>query len=507
MKRWVCVASVLVMVFGLFQPIAFCEGGSADTPAKESYRVALPDELREIVNRNREIVFPQPHPGLMEIVKAYRTPDLDEEKDKGIAEILRQSNAGDSEWLEFLTHDEILYEIDFLFDLMKYSYAAYEYFGGDEVFDAVKQLMLVKLSRMNDPVRYDAYVDDLLAPCLRSVIIDNHFRIGYQCIGIDNQLFMNETLIVHKDENGFITTINERVYRVLRAGNDFSFLFPTITRDGEFAYAFGWLTTSFGNRGRHGVGVVLEDLETQERITQVVGVFPISNQYIADLSRDTFTATEIDGIAMIENRRLTQYDDGGPSIEQFAQTGRAMRDEPVLILDLRGNEGGNGMYAANWVKWYADLMRKELTQPFAWMHLSSLTANEFFPYASAASPPTWKVTPYSIPTAVIPNNHLLIVLIDNLVMSSGEGFVAYLRELENVVFVGTSTKGCLVAGSVGSCQLPISRQPISFGIGLNIRPDLSQFEGVGFMPDLWVPPGESLERVVKFVERYRVDDQ
>jgi len=35
-----------------------------------------------------------------------------------------------------------------------------------------------------------------------------------------------------------------------------------------------------------------------------------------------------------------------------------------------------------------------------------------------------------------------------------------------------------------------------------VHPDLSQFEGVGFLPDLWVPPGEALDRVLAFIERY-----
>jgi len=41
-------------------------------------------------------------------------------------------------------------------------------------------------------------------------------------------------------------------------------------------------------------------------------------------------------------------------------------------------------------------------------------------------------------------------------------------------------------------------------VSLNVRPDLSQFEGVGFAPDLWVPPDDSLNRVLRFIERYGI---
>jgi len=50
--------------------------------------------------------------------------------------------------------------------------------------------------------------------------------------------------------------------------------------------------------------------------------------------------------------------------------------------------------------------------------------------------------------------------------------------------------------------LPHSGLDIIFSTYMNLRPDLSLFEGVGFLPDLWVPPVESLDRVLAFVERY-----
>jgi len=39
---------------------------------------------------------------------------------------------------------------------------------------------------------------------------------------------------------------------------------------------------------------------------------------------------------------------------------------------------------------------------------------------------------------------------------------------------------------------------------MSLRPDLSHFEGIGFMPDLYVPPEESLERVLQFIKRYKL---
>ncbi|MCL2322786.1 MAG: S41 family peptidase [Oscillospiraceae bacterium] len=94
---------------------------------------------------------------------------------------------------------------------------------------------------------------------------------------------------------------------------------------------------------------------------------------------------------------------------------------------------------------------------------------------------------------------------DNLTVSAGELFISYLRQMDNVIFVGTSTTGALtISDEAENNRLPESKFHIYFGIGLNIRSDLSQFESVGFAPDLWVPPGESLDRVIKFIEQYKL---
>ena len=80
--------------------------------------------------------------------------------------------------------------------------------------------------------------------------------------------------------------------------------------------------------------------------------------------------------------------------------------------------------------------------------------------------------------------------------------MGYLHELENVIFVGTNTQGTIVTGGVARNILPRSNITVIFGTQLHLRPDFSQFEGVGFMPDLWVPPTESLHRVLAFIKRY-----
>jgi len=221
-----------------------------------------------------------------------------------------------------------------------------------------------------------------------------------------------------------------------------------------------------------------------------------------DVSRDSiFAICEQSGIKILENRRLWERDNES-DLDEFPSTGRTLRDEPILILDLRGNGGGNDGLASDWIEQYTG-QAPNYGMMFRQVRLNSLTVNELNQGIESASPPSWQVGDYGNEHRFIPNKNLLIVLMDNRIGSAGDTFVGYLRQLENVLFVGANTMGVLTTGNVGSAVLPYSRLKVNFGVSLNVRTDLSQFEGIGFVPDLWVAPNDALERTLKFIERQK----
>jgi len=62
-------------------------------------------------------------------------------------------------------------------------------------------------------------------------------------------------------------------------------------------------------------------------------------------------------------------------------------------------------------------------------------------------------------------------------------------------------------GNVGTVKLPESRLSVNLGVGLFPTPDMIPFEGHGFKPDLWVYPGDSVDRVIKFIQQYGLAEQ
>lgn len=88
----------------------------------------LPVELQNIVTENRTVLLP--HPDFEEIINTFLTSGFSSERDAEIAEIIEYAIA---KWSmveqapAVLTHQDILAELDFIFGLLRYGYAAYNY--------------------------------------------------------------------------------------------------------------------------------------------------------------------------------------------------------------------------------------------------------------------------------------------------------------------------------------------------------------------------------------------
>ena len=464
------------------------------------YNIVLPCELRKIVNANRTIALPPPVRNLAEVLNSLQTSNLCAETDRAVAQRIKQSRESGKSRPVTLTHEQIISELDFMFNLLRYSYGAYEYFGGDNVFLPLKESMLEQLSEMSSPLSIHSYITNLLVPSLRSVITDNHFRINNHVIGIRSQLYMNENFILRKAESGFITEIDGQTYRFVEATLDkqvVNGILPTLTGDGEFAWTFGYVVYGILPTDRISPTIELtvsfENTQTDTVCYRVIPLRTIPNAH--QLSTQPYSITKREGITVLSNRRLNR------SMQSFIKTGVELRETPVLIIDLRDHSGGQSDYARQWIQQYTG--QNIGSSVFAGNRLVSATEGALNHQGREIHLQwlSWERPPLS----VIQNENLVIVLTDNAIRSAGDAFVGMLRQLENVLFVGVNTRGVLVTGGVLEVPLPYSRANIRFGRQLNLLPDLSPFEGVGFSPDLWVPPIVSLERVIRLVHNLNAE--
>ncbi len=76
-------------------------------------------------------------------------------------------------------------------------------------------------------------------------------------------------------------------------------------------------------------------------------------------------------------RRFLDNDANDTACEDFAASGTALKGKKTLILDLRGNGGGNDEYAMNWIR---NFIGKQVNSAIAynWIALQSRAGKYLF---------------------------------------------------------------------------------------------------------------------------------
>ncbi|MPM95105.1 hypothetical protein SDC9_142256 [bioreactor metagenome] len=97
---------------------------------------------------------------------------------------------------------------------------------------------------------------------------------------------------------------------------------------------------------------------------------------------------------------------------------------------------------------------------------------------------------------------------DKYTGSSGEDFVCYLRTVDNVIFVGSNTRGGHICGNVCyHLYLPNSGLKIGFGTSLGFAETMENTDGIGIMPDLWVNPDDAMDAVMRLIDHYGLNSE
>lgn len=419
-----------------------------------------------------------------------------------------------------LSHEEAIEDINIAFDILKYSYGAYEYFGGDEVFNKAKADMLEALLN-EENINYDT-IKSLLFNGLEPIINDGHFQVGGVLINTNKDLIsaISTDYYFSCDNNKYYTTVNNKKYYLKDIdgnSNIETYMKATISKDGNLTYVIGDLVNN--NESFITKEIILVDKNAQEFKKSI----SINKNFIANAKEGVaYTEYSFKGIPVLDVNSMRPMSSTDKSLDLFVESANKYKNEPIFIIDLRGNTGGTQYYYFEWLKNYlGDYLKTTKSYIRKKSRLTLIQninilenkenisqddeelLNSFKKELESGDYEKW--TGYSIMGEFVQNDNIIFVLIDRDVASAGEGFVESLRHIENVIFIGGNTRGCHLVPNLYHYQLPNSKVGLSFGEGVIISAEGENIDSKGFIPDIWVDSNTALENTINLINKYDLD--
>lgn len=409
-----------------------------------------------------------------------------------------------------ITSEQAVDDVERLFYLFSHGYSGYATFNQYGEFDQAKKNILQELSSKS------TWSQDAFSRLLHehlSFIVDFHVSIGNYRFGEHSDFWFDTNYELKLTDGGYQFEVAKNPYTLesINYGDPTPFIFPSLNKEGQPIYRIGQLSQT----------------EPSTLIISATGTeggeykFEINLQqsdfdYYSD---EIFKEDVIGGVPVVRVRSFSDVPVN--ELDQFVETASNHRGDPVLIIDIRGNGGGNERWPSSWIQELTGIRPQSI---FIFSELESKTsmigrANAFAYWDSQVDDPTlfkadfnkytrsaesienglrnagWTNTRYpQIP--LIANDTTVVLIINDQVASAGEGFIMRLSQAENVVVVGENSMGALTFGNISTHQLPNSKLMVWLPINLNLFTDLETREGLGLAPDLWVPAADAVNYAV-----------
>ena len=369
-------------------------------------------------------------------------------------------------------------DVEFYFQMLRQFYGGYLHFGGDERFNLAKEECLSYLNE-EGMIETKKLVRILLKAT--SFVKDNHFTIGNKRSNAASKYFSNEVVSFYKEGKNIYDEKGRRVIAVDQDTNVEDYFYLSLDENGDLCWHFGLLLKQYPQASY----ILAYDTNEEEAI---------SVDYVYLRNKEVYSERFLDDVPIIQiGEMFTEYGENKKLAKQFIHSAERIKKSDAAILDLRNNSGGNGLLPLKWIEKYVG-QRVGLNSSGIMIYDGDLDINDHL-----LADDSQKMS--EIIDEIAKNSQVLFVLMNSYSASAAEYMIDALHNVENVVFVGTSSAGCLQSDNGNVLVLPHSKIKVAFGNSWSeYDPEYYQ-EFEGFHPDLWVNSSHLEELVMKFIKK------
>lgn len=382
-----------------------------------------------------------------------------------------------------LSMEQAQFDVNSLFDTLHKYYGLYDFYGGDEVFEAARQQALAdceSAQTMDEDVLQQILLENL------AFITDQHFSInGKRPASLICPCFFTEVAF-QKTEDGY-STVDGKLVESVDGQNNLDELFKrSLTREGEIVY---WpITFAESEEAQNNPPSLIVHYTdgSKQTLTAMAYESPEADPEVEDVElRDE------EGIPVLYAKSLTS--------QNFVNFTLEMQEE-ANVIDLTSNTGGYMPIGLEWLEKYVGEIVP--TNSF-FIRNQQNTGNP-----SSASDEIIGVktengwTMLNIyPDDFIENENLLIILTSKKTASAAEMLVDASRNVQNTLIIGENTAGCMLGNKYTYIPLVYSRINVTYGNIVTIFPEEDFTESYGYEPDLWCPAVWAEEAAVHFLNK------
>ena len=468
-------------------------------------------ELLDQINKEHEAVM-KPQVSVEDYISQYSDTDFDRtEYSVDMSSNYGADFVGDTP----LTIVQAKEDLDVLFQALQTTYGAYYYFGGDEVFNEAKAAVTESLEKIpEEKLTCNTLVKHLLKEL--SFIKDGHFRIVGMATA-DSQIpyFYKETAF-KKTENGFTAVdTGKNVFSIDGWENLEDLMKRSLSEDGQVIY-YPVVLKGFSGDWEYqpeNLTVYYDNGSTQTLTARKYESFYDQSSKVSE-----FRFAD-ENIPFLFVRSMGFDEAEGDTVgTEFLSYLEQAKEEPVIIVDLRSNGGGNSILPFKWLNAYTG---SQVTTNY--VSIKYWSREDMEEYAENTKNPYYVsyesmteiagYTPVSgqytetngQPDHFTDNDKLLIILTGKNTASAAETFVDMAHNVRNTIIIGENTYGVLVSNAYTVIALPNSHTPVQFGSDLSIFPEDSSYfqEFRGLQPDFWTEGKDAEKMAVALVKRLR----